>query len=361
MAAGIAMQVHPTEAASRLALDSMAMVEGLAATAGRALAFDRAGSIKVARTAAHAQIVRDEISFGRRLGVAIDPLTAAEAQSLAPWLTLAGATAISIVRRDLHFEPTDLPNIYLDAARRLGVAVQEGTTVRRLLIADGAVTGVETDAGEITARVVVIAAGGWSAGLAAAAGCAVPAVPVRHELFVTAPIAGIAADTPHVRVMDANAYARPYRGGLMFGAYETAPTEVDAAATAGLSPSLASPAAALADRAASVLDVIPALATATAIEVRAGVPTMSPDGTFIVDALPGAAGAYVVAGDNVMGLHVSPAVGALLAGWIVDGERPPRLAPFGLDRFAGRAAPELHAAALAQYATKYQHLDETVQ
>ena len=87
MAAGIAMQVHPTEAASRLALDSMALVEGLAATTGRALDFQRAGSIKVARTAAHAQIVRDEIAFGRRLGVAIDPLTAAEAEALAPWLT----------------------------------------------------------------------------------------------------------------------------------------------------------------------------------------------------------------------------------------------------------------------------------
>ena len=68
----------------------------------------------------------------------------------------------------------------------------------------------------------------------------------------------------------------------------------------------------------------------------------------------------MVAGDNVMGLHVSPAVGALLAGWIIDGDRPARLAPFGLDRFAGRTPAELHAAALAQYATKYQHLDEAV-
>ncbi len=361
MAAGIAMQVHPTEAASRLALDSMAMVEGLAAITGQPLEYQQAGSIKVARTAEHAQIVRDEIAFGRRLGVAIDPLTAAEAEALAPWLSLGSATAISIVRRDLHFEPADLPRIYLDAARRLGVAVHEGTAVRRLLIDDGAVTGVETDDGEIAAGAVVIAAGGWSAGLAAAAGCAVPAVPVRHELFVTAPLAGIEADTPHVRVMDANAYARPYRGGLMFGAYETAPTEIDVAGSpGGLPPALASPAADLAARVAPVVDVIPALAGATAVEVRAGVPTMSPDGTFIVDRLPGAAGAYVVAGDNVMGLHVSPAVGALLAGWIVEGERPARLVPFGLERFAQRTPAELHAAAIAQYSTKYQHLDEAV-
>jgi glycine/D-amino acid oxidase-like deaminating enzyme len=337
------------------------MVENLAVTTGRALDYQQAGSIKVARTDAHAQIVRDEIAFGRRLGVAIDALTAAEAERLAPWLSLDTARAISIVRRDLHFEPTDLPHRYLDAARRLGVTVLEGTAVTRLQIAAGAVTGVETTAGAVTARTVVIAAGGWSADLAAAAGCHVPAVPVRHELFVTGPIDGIAADTPHVRVMDANAYARPYRGGLMFGAYEAAPTEVRASdSPAGLPAALASPASALAERAAPVLDVIPALRTAKAVEVRAGVPTMSPDGTFIVDELPGARGAYVVAGDNVMGLHVSPAVGALLAGWIVDGTRPARLVPFGLGRFAHRPDADLHAAALAQYATKYQHLDEAV-
>jgi glycine/D-amino acid oxidase-like deaminating enzyme len=361
MAAGIAMQIHPTEAASRLALDSLELLEGLAGTTGRRLDYEQAGSIKVARTAAHARIVHDEIAFGRRLGVAIDPLTAAEAEALAPWLRLDRATAISIVRRDLHFEPTDLPQIYLEAARRLGVQVAEGTAVSRLRIAAGAVKGVETAAGAIDAPAVVIAAGGWSAGLAAAAGCHVPAVAVRHELFVTAPIDGIEPHSPHVRVMDANAYARPYRGGLMFGAYETTPTEVRADASPnGLPPRLASPSSALADRAAPVLDVIPALAGAIAVEVRAGVPTMSPDGTFIVDQLPGAAGAFVVAGDNVMGLHVSPAVGALVASWIVDGAPPDRLAPFGLARFAGREEGELHAAALAQYATKYQHLDEAV-
>ena len=111
---------------------------------------------------------------------------------------------------------------------------------------------------------------------------------VRHELFVTTPIAGIEEATPHVRVMDANAYARPYRGGLMFGGYETAPVEVDATASPGRLPArLASRSAAMAERAAAVLDVIPALAGRARLEVRAGVPTMSPDGTFVIDRLPG--------------------------------------------------------------------------
>ena len=361
MAAGIAMQVHPTVAGTRLALASLTALTRLAETTGHALAYHQAGSIKVARTAAHAQILRDEIAFGRRLGVVIEPLQPAEAMRLAPWLRLDGATAVSIVRHDLHFEPADLPRLYLRAARDRGAQVAEGVAVVRVAVADGAVRGVETDAGVIHAPAVVLAAGAWTAPLAAPLGIALPVAAVRHELFVTEPIGGIDEATPHVRVMDANAYARPYRGGLMVGAYETTPVAIEPGASpAGLPAGLASEPADLGARLGAVADVIPALATATAAEVRAGVPTMSPDGTFVIDRLPGIEGAYAVTGDNVMGLHVTPAVGALLAGWIADGTRPALLQPFGLDRFAGRSAADLRAAALAQYATKYQHLDAPV-
>ena len=361
MAAGIAMQVHPTEAASRLAIASLAALIDLHAHTGRALDYQQAGSIKLARTPEHARILRDEIAFGRRLGVAIDPLEPAEAMRLAPWLRCDDAAAVSIVRDDLHFEPADLPRLYLAAGAEHGVRLVEGVAVAGLAAVGGAVTGVETAAGPIRAATVVLAAGAWTAVLAAGAGAELPVVAVRHELFVTTPIAGIEEATPHVRVMDANAYARPYRGGLMVGCYETAPVEVDVTASPGRLPErLASDPAEMEERLAAVRGVIPALAAARAIEVRAGVPTMSPDGTFVIDRLPGLRGAYVVTGDNVMGLHVTPAVGALLALWIAGGERPGLLAPFALDRFAGRDATALRATALAQYATKYQHLDSPV-
>src|SRR5205814_2053399 len=68
-AAGIAMHVHPTAAGSRLAIRSAELVARLAADTGRALDVHRAGSLKIARTAAHAAIVADEIAFGRSLGV----------------------------------------------------------------------------------------------------------------------------------------------------------------------------------------------------------------------------------------------------------------------------------------------------
>ena len=48
-------------------------------------------------------------------------------------------------------------------------------------------------------------------------------------------------------------------------------------------------------------------------ELRGGLPTMTPDGHFIVDRLPGTGGLYVASGCNVGGLSISPPIGEDLA------------------------------------------------
>jgi len=67
---------------------------------------------------------------------------------------------------------------------------------------------------------VVDAAGAWTARVAAAAGIALPLVPVRHQLFVTEPISGVEPLQPIVRLLEASVYVRYAQGGLMFGGYE---------------------------------------------------------------------------------------------------------------------------------------------
>src|SRR5262249_56105574 len=89
------------------------------------------------------------------------------------------------------------------------------------------VQGVATKSGEIHAPVVVDAAGAWTARVAAAAGITIPLVPVRHQLFVTEPIAGVLPLQPIVRLLEASVYVRHEQGGLLFGGYEDAPRVID--------------------------------------------------------------------------------------------------------------------------------------
>ena len=87
----------------------------------------------------------------------------------------------------------------------------------------GRATGVMTPRGEIRAPVVVDAAGGWTARGAAGAGITLPLIPVRHQLFITEAIPGVAPLQPIVRLVEASVYVRYEQGGLMFGGYEDAP------------------------------------------------------------------------------------------------------------------------------------------
>src|SRR5262249_58314527 len=80
-------------------------------------------------------------------------------------------------------EPGALLRAYLLACRRHGVVVAEHEPVVGVPVAGGQVAGVETAARQITAPVVIDAAGGWvrqgaGPGRAAAAGAPVPP-PVR--------------------------------------------------------------------------------------------------------------------------------------------------------------------------------------
>jgi glycine/D-amino acid oxidase-like deaminating enzyme len=177
-----------------------------------------------------------------------------------------------------------------------------------------------------------------------------PLVAARHQLLITEPVPAVHADHPSVRVTDANVYTRPARGGLMLGGYEPDPLRVEPEPGLRIAdlPLDPAPLRALARDVAGVFGWLEGVAVA---ELRGGLPTLTADGRFILDRLPGVDGFHVIAGCNVGGLSTSPAVGEAMAQWIVDGRPAIDLAPFALARFDGWAAPEaLREIALLQYA-----------
>jgi len=61
---------------------------------------------------------------------------------------------------------------------------------------------------------------------------------------------------------------------------------------------------------------------------------MTADGEHIVGPVPNVRGFFVATGCCVGGLSISPAVGDVLAAWIVDGAPPLDLSPLSPGRFA---------------------------
>jgi 4-methylaminobutanoate oxidase (formaldehyde-forming) len=224
-------------------------------------------------------------------------------------------------------------------AIELGVQGMSFTRVTGLLAEGGRVAGVATDRGEIRAPVVVDAAGAWAARVAAEAGLRVPLVPVRHQLLVTEPIAGVEPLQPIVRLVEASVYVRHEQGGLLFGGYEDAPRVVDAGTLpAGFQiADLPLDLAVLRALIDEVADHFPALRTARVAIHRGGLPTMTADGRPLLGRVPGLEGFFVASGCCVGGLGLSPAAGRALADLIVDGsERTPASLSVARFRIPGR-------------------------
>jgi glycine/D-amino acid oxidase-like deaminating enzyme len=356
-AAGLTQQIRSDAVMTSLAMRSVAKIERFTNETGEPLAFHQSGSIKLARMATFAEQIHEEVERGQAVGLDIRHISSAEAEQLAPFLRAGSAHAAWYNASDLYLEPVDLPRAYVRAAEKLGTSILEHTPVTAIGTRDGAIERVVTEQGEIRTPVAVDAAGAWTRLVAEMTGIHVPIVPTRHQLYITRRIDGVTADQPIVRVLDVNVYVRPERSGLMLGGYEPDPLQVDVSTLSAdfqISDLVLDfePLRKLTDE---VRDEFPVLQGAEVDEFRGGLPTMTTDGRHIIDRVPGVDGFFVASGCCVGGLSISPAVGEVLADWIVYGKPSVDLSSLRLTRFGSEVATEerLREACLWRYAHQY--------
>src|SRR5205814_4523712 len=116
--------------------------------------------------------------------------------------------------------PHAVAKSYENASRKMGVHVATSTRVEEILIEDGRVIGVKTDQGSAKCRYVINAAGAHAYHVARLAGLDLPIVPVRHEYFITVPMAGLSPDLPCFRIPELTLYGRVRDNGLLLGGWE---------------------------------------------------------------------------------------------------------------------------------------------
>ena len=358
-AAGLTSKADNMPVMARLRDEACEALAHFESTMGRSVGFHRSGSLKAAYTEAGEARLFQGLDTARKLDIEAEIVSPARAEQLAPHFKPGRARAIGYVPSDGWLDPAKVASGFIACATELGARMMPFTPARELLQVNGRVVGVATPRGDISAPVVVDAAGAWTARVAAAAGIELPLVPVRHQLFITEPIPGVEPLQPIVRLLEASVYVRHEQGGLLFGGYEDRPRVIDAGAwppgfdIAQLDLDLGV-LRALVDE---VIEHFPVLRTARVAVHRGGAPTMTPDGRPILGRVPGLDGLYVASGCCVGGLSLSPAAGRALADLIVDGKSDPDLGPLSVERFRGRweDAAGLEAACVGQYARKYTH------
>lgn len=179
---------HSDPAKIRLGLRSLKIFATWKETYGDDIEWYQGGYCFVAYREEEEKTLKEVLPLQKKHGLKIDWLEAEELRKLLPDLNPRGLRGGTFSPEDGHASPLLAVEAFYRQARKAGAKFRFRENVRSLVIENGKVRGVITDAGRYEAGVVINAAGAWAAEVAGLAGMEVPVKPDSHEAAVTEPV-----------------------------------------------------------------------------------------------------------------------------------------------------------------------------
>ena len=336
-AAGLVGQLRANQSGTRLVQYSTQLYSELEDEVGLSTGFKRCGGVTVARSEDRMIQLRRTAATAEAFDLECELLSPQDALARFPVMSVDDLVGAIWLPGDGKANPTDLTSALAKGARQRGARIFEHTRVLDVLVTDGRVTGVRTDAGEIEAEVVVNCAGQWAKAVGALAGVNVPLHSAEHFYVVTDPFEGVHPDLPVLRDPDGYTYFKEEVGGLVVGGFEpeakpwVSPDAIPHPFEFSLLEEDWEHFSILMENA--VLRV-PALEETGIRKFYNGPESFTPDNQFILGEAPEVRGFFVGAGLNSVGIAVAGGAGRALAEWVVEGAPSMDLTSVDIRRFA---------------------------
>lgn len=219
-AAALMTIVRSKQAYIPLALETYQAVMEMEKQLGESLHMRRAGMMHVAASDGTMKELRQLMDIAQQFNQPYDYLNAEKAQQMSPWLKTDEALGIGFLPEEAYCDPYLLGTFFARCAKQQGAEIMQGCAVTEIIYNAGAVQGVKTSLGTIEADVIIDAAGAWAPVWAMQTGTGIPMAPVRSQYWITDKADIFPAEGPMVLLPDAQAYARPEGGALLFGVRE---------------------------------------------------------------------------------------------------------------------------------------------
>jgi sarcosine oxidase subunit beta len=327
---GSLVRMHYTnEVESRLALESLKVFQDFGNVVGGDCGWSPVGFVQLVKHE-HREALQRNVARQQALGIDTRVIDDDELRKLLPGVVIDDVGGAAYEKSSGFADPNATVFGFAAAAQRLGVRVETGHAVTRVLVENGRVAGVETQRERIMAPTVVLVPGAWSTPLLRPLGLDLPLMPFRIQIsiFRWPP----AWTQRHPVVIDAvhHSWMRPEGVnatliGVELGRSGADPETYDE----GVDPQF------VRDARTTLAARLPAFADATMRGGWAGMIMMSDDGRPIIDQFPSVPGLYGMLGDSGTSFKTSPAIGRCLAEWIVHGApKLVDLTPFRSTRFA---------------------------
>lgn len=316
---------------SALAWRSLQVFRDWADIVGADCGFTRTGFLQLVPPALADQL-RANVRMQVELGIPTLLVDAGDIARLAPQMVVDDIEIAAYEPESGYADPSGAAAALLAATRRLGGSVRQTACAVAIMAEGERVVGVRTSDGDIGADVVVLAAGAWSAQLAAGIGVELP---IRSWVHDTAYVVRPAGFGPFPAFIDFGRamYARPEGRHLVLVGLEDGnpirdtPDDVHRGADG------------FTDRAVERLTGrLPGLTEGGLHSANYGVDGITPDQQPIIGPAVGIGpeGLWLDCGFSGTGFKTAPAVGESLARMILHGvAAAPELAVFGADRLDG--------------------------
>jgi glycine/D-amino acid oxidase-like deaminating enzyme len=293
------------------------------------------GSLRIALNERRAAEFQQLKQAADGAGLEAAPIDHAEAKRRWPLMEFAHVKAVLWCPTDGWMTPARVAKSYENGCRKWGVRFALGTAVEEIVVKHGRVAGVRTNRGTVECRYVINAAGAHAYHVAQLVGLDLPIVPVRHEYFVTVPMAGLANDLPCFRIPELTLYGRVRDGGLLLGGWEpkSAHTDPRGYALQGEPPAIQPDWTVLNGFEASFAKLFPAARGAEKKTIGKGWPTFTPDGRFIIGESRRVKGFVMAGGCNAHGISGSGGIGRLLVESLLDPKPSAYVGSLSPDRF----------------------------
>lgn len=279
------------------------------------------GYLMVATDAPEVSGLRQRYEKARTADLHAEFLEGAEIRAFEPALSSDVAAALYMPDSG-HVDPTRMTLVFARAAHRQGARLELGVEITRLETRHARICGAAAADHVYAADHVILAAGAWSAALAASVGLSIPVEPAKGQMLATAPLPPITS-----RVLNSSgAGVRQDRRGVAFIGSTLEFVGFDKTVSD----------AAIADLLADATRIAPALRHARVARSWAGLRPMTPDQVPIVCAAPGVAGLWLATGHSRTGLSYAAGTGKALADLITLGHTRLPVSRFDLARFRTR-------------------------
>ena len=336
-AAGLVGQLRASESGTRLVQYSTQLYAELEDEVGLSAGYKQCGGVTVARTEDRMIQLRRTAANAEAFGMECELLSPEKALEHYPVMRVDDLVGAIWLPGDGKANPTDLTFALAKGARMRGARILEKVRVSDVLSADGRVTGLRTDAGDIEAEIVVNCAGQWAKQIGAMAGVNIPLHSAEHFYVVSETIDGVHPDLPILRDPDGYTYFKEEVGGLVIGGFEpeakpwVSPEKIPYPFEFQLLEEDWEHFEVLMN---SALLRIPALEATGIKKFYNGPESFTPDNQFIIGEAPELANFFVGAGFNSVGIATAGGAGRALAEWIVNGFATTDLTGVDIRRFA---------------------------